>query len=89
MSSVKALLCYQNSGSGALTRICEMLIAGVPVIANSHAARSFYNKKGLIEFSVLEDIDSVLIDLKNQNYEMPEIIKKSANSLIAYLEGIN
>jgi len=34
------------NGSGALTRICEMLCAGVPVLANTYTALSYYNMKG-------------------------------------------
>ncbi|MFQ5964298.1 MAG: hypothetical protein ACE5KZ_08450 [Candidatus Scalinduaceae bacterium] len=57
LSSVKACLCYQEKGCGALTRIPDMLIAMVPVVANSHAARSYYNLKGVIEFSSFEKLE--------------------------------
>lgn len=36
----KAVLVHQKTGAGALTRIPEMLIAGIPVIANDQARRS-------------------------------------------------
>ena len=39
----KALLIYQPPTTGALTRISEALVAGIPVIANDAAARSYYN----------------------------------------------
>ncbi len=45
--NVKASLCFQSNASGALTRVCEMLVAGVPVVANDLAARSYYNLPGL------------------------------------------
>jgi hypothetical protein len=51
LSTVKACICYQEDGTGALTKIQEMLIAGIPVMANTHAARSYYGADGLIEFS--------------------------------------
>ncbi len=57
---VKAVLCYQKSGAGALTRIGEMLIAGVPVLASTHAARSYYNMKGVIEFRELDELKEAL-----------------------------
>jgi len=60
LSRVKAGLCYQSRGAGALTRICEMLIAGVPVLANSHAARSYYNRTGVIEFRALCELDEAI-----------------------------
>jgi hypothetical protein len=60
LSRVKACICYQESGSGALTRVGEMLIAGVPVLANAHAARSYYNMKGVIEFRELDQLREAL-----------------------------
>lgn len=39
----KALLIYQPPTTGALTRISEALVAGIPVIANDAAARSYHN----------------------------------------------
>ncbi len=60
MAKVKACLCYQQNGSGALTRICEMLLAGIPVLANTHAARSYYNLKGLFEFQELHELAAAL-----------------------------
>jgi glycosyltransferase involved in cell wall biosynthesis len=37
---------HQQPSSGALTRIIEMLIAGLPVLANIHAARSHFDYCG-------------------------------------------
>lgn len=53
LASVRAALCYQDHGGGALTRIPELLIAGVPVLANTHAARTYYGMQGVIEFPSL------------------------------------
>lgn len=63
LASAKALICYQEFGSGALTKIREMLLAGVPVLANAHAARSYheYEGKGVFEFSRLEDLESAAV----------------------------
>ena len=60
MLTVKACLCYQEQASGALTRIPEMLIAGIPVLANPHAARTYYNLKGVIEFSTFIHLKEAL-----------------------------
>jgi hypothetical protein len=62
---VRACLCYQERGAGALTKICEMLIAGVPVIANTVAARSYHGMTGVLEFSVLDGLRSALERLDN------------------------
>lgn len=71
-SGARAFLCYQESGSGALTRICEMLVAGIPVLANSHAARSYYNTKGLIEFEGLDSLEDALMRLDAFYEDIPE-----------------
>jgi hypothetical protein len=60
LSTIKACICYQENGTGALTKIQEMLIAGVPVIANIHAARSYYDADGLIEFFSFEEFKESL-----------------------------
>jgi hypothetical protein len=71
MSQVAACLCYQDNGSGALTRIREMLIAAVPVLANSHAARSYHNMKGVIEFAGLDGLGEALERLNEFTGDIP------------------
>lgn len=58
--TIKGCIVYQESGSGALTKIPELLVAGVPVIINSQAARSHHNLPGLFEFAALEQLSSQL-----------------------------
>ena len=83
LSRVKALLCYQESGAGALTRICEMLIAGVPVLANPHAARSYYHRKGVIEFRELDELGEALkqTDVFDGEIPLPQAPRISPLSL--------
>jgi hypothetical protein len=71
LSQAKACLCYQEVGAGALTRICEMLIAGLPVLANGQAARSYYGRKGLVEIRNLDDLESGLRRLDSLEEEIP------------------
>jgi hypothetical protein len=71
LAGVRAFLCHQESGSGALTRICEMLLAGVPVLASRHAARSYYNAPGLIEYAGLQDLELALAALERQTSDFP------------------
>lgn len=56
LTAVKCCIVYQENGSGALTKIPELLAAGVPLVINSHAARSYYNLPGIIEFESLEQL---------------------------------
>ena len=73
LTTIKACLCYQDKASGALTRISEMLVAGIPVLANTQAARSYHNLRGLIEFQTVDDIEKAFkeIDLVEGSIPIP------------------
>lgn len=88
LCSVKACICYQPSGAGALTRICEMLTAGVPVLAGSHAARSYYNIPGLIEFPALENLADALKQLDGATSYIPLPLPPETTLLIADIQKI-
>lgn len=81
LGTVKACLCYQEQASGALTRIPEMLVAGVPVLANSHAARSYYNLAGVSEFSDFDELGAAIEVLENQDYDVPSPVVPDAKAL--------
>lgn len=74
LTRIRVFLCYQKTGAGGLTRINEMLIAGVPVLANTHAARSYYNLKGLTEFREFDDLEKILKspDIFNDEIFLPQ-----------------
>lgn len=46
----KYAICYQQYGTGILTRIADLLSAGVIVLANHHAARGYGHKAGIKTF---------------------------------------
>lgn len=71
MSTVKACLVHQTMGSGALTRIIEMLVAGVPVLANTYAARSYHNLPGVIEFHNLNGLAGVFKEIEKVEGQIP------------------
>jgi len=54
MVRARACICHQEEGSGSLTRIMDMLVAGVPVLANRHAARTYHHLQGVIEYERLD-----------------------------------
>ena len=60
LAETKGCIVYQDNGSGALTKIPELLTAGVPVIINSHAARSHHNLPGIFEFDSFEQLGEQL-----------------------------
>lgn len=58
--NTKALICYQQQAGGALTRIQEALLAGIPVIANPIAARSYIGEQGVQLFDTVKDLEEEL-----------------------------
>ncbi|MBD2343421.1 glycosyltransferase [Anabaena subtropica] len=56
----KAILIHQLKGVGVLTRIPEMLVAGIPVIANRIAARSASHIPGVYIYDDPEELQSLL-----------------------------
>lgn len=68
LTSAKAVLVHQKAGVGALTRIPEMIIAGIPVIASSNACRSAFEYAGVYCY---ED-QSELAQWLDRSLPMPE-----------------
>jgi hypothetical protein len=56
----KAVLIHQKKGLGVLTRIPEMLIAGIPVITNRIGARSATHLQGVYVYDSPEELHSML-----------------------------
>lgn len=56
------LLINQPTTSGALTRIVECRIAGIPVYANFGAARDFYNLSDVHVYDTIEELESMLME---------------------------
>lgn len=69
LAGARALLMYQESATGVLTRIPEALLAGVPIIGNSIACRSALGFSGIHLF----DGPSELADLLNTDLPDPAI----------------
>lgn len=64
----KAALVHQQAGIGALTRIPELLLAGIPIIANSSACRSAFSYSGLYCYEQPHE----LAELMTKSLPMPE-----------------
>ncbi len=73
LEDVTACICYQEAGGGALTRIVEMLVAGVPILANSHAARTYYQTNGLVEFPNLPGVGKALTEIEAAGQTLPPL----------------
>jgi len=59
---VDALLIYQPPTTGSLTRIPEMLIAGVPIFVNFDAARDYHHVEDVMMYNSLEELFARLND---------------------------
>jgi len=51
LETTRALICFQKHGGGALTRVADALLAGVPVLGNDHALRTWYGSPGMRMYS--------------------------------------
>jgi hypothetical protein len=66
---VKAIFVYQEKGSGALTRFNDIRAAKIPIVANSNALRSYYNKEGVFEFTHPSELGCIQKMLNESQYE--------------------
>jgi hypothetical protein len=80
-----AVLIYQEAGVGALTRIPEMLIAGILVIANSNTCRSAYNYDGIYCY----DDDYELIKLMKSKLDLPKVLPSPIEAERRFIDCLN
>jgi hypothetical protein len=75
---VDMILIHQPPTTGALTKIPEMLIAGIPVLANFSSARNYYNTNGLFIYDNDITFYEILNSYKVSIPDLPEkpIIEK-------------
>jgi len=66
----KALIVNQRPSSGALTKLQEMRIAGIPVIANHSSLRSYHNISGIHPFKNFAELEQILV---NDDLDKPEL----------------
>lgn len=92
LTTCRAALVHQIPTSGALTRIPELLIAGVPVIANRSACRSTDQYSGVYCCESWVE----LVDYMSQSLGMPELLprpiaaeKKLIEVLSQFVESSN
>lgn len=71
--SADAVLIHQQVSTGALTRVPEMLIAGIPILINADAARSNYEHEGLFIYNTDEQLSKYL---KECNWSISPIFVK-------------
>lgn len=84
MKGAIAVLIHQKAGVGALTRIPEMLIAGIPVIANANACRSAFTYEGTYCY----DDKSELAELMTKNLSMPEVLPRPKEAEKRFIDSL-
>lgn len=67
-----ALVINQAATSGALTRIIEHLIAGIPVVASFGAARDYFHSKDVHVYYSMDELMALLKGFQSQETEMPK-----------------
>lgn len=72
MTTCTAILINQPPTTGALTRIVEAEIAGIPVVANTDSMRDYFNLRGIYEYRQLEELRMVL----SQELQIPRVPAK-------------
>lgn len=88
MISMDALIVNQPATSGALTRIIENLVAGLPVFASFGAARSYFDCSDVYVFRSLEELGIRLEHFVPHNAKMPERDVEAENRFINVVKGL-
>jgi glycosyltransferase involved in cell wall biosynthesis len=60
MRRARACVVHQVPTTGCLTRIPELLLAGVPVVANNVGARTYHNVPGIYVYERMEEISGLI-----------------------------
>lgn len=85
LMQAKAALVHQTASSGALTRIPELLIAGIPVIANSNACRSAFSYSGVYCY---DDLLELLDHLKQPLEEFPPLLPRPVAAEKRFIDAL-
>lgn len=90
LKNTNALLVHQNCGAGALTRIVDWGLAGIPVICTPHAARS---APALDNITVVNSVDEMLdlaetIQPRKGPRPIPEAWKKQISHVSRVLQAM-
>jgi hypothetical protein len=87
MKNCKAVIINQQASSGALTKITELQIAGVPIIANEPSLRSYCISKGCYSFNSINELNTILNN-KFVMPELPESIEKYEKRVVEIIDQI-
>jgi glycosyltransferase involved in cell wall biosynthesis len=81
LSEIDVLLVHQPAASGALTRIIESLIAGVPVLANIVSARNYFGTDGVYVYNS----DEQMVNYLAKDFSMPLIPERPVIEIESFI----
>lgn len=81
LQECSAVIINQKTSSGALTKIIELLIAGVPIICNHGSARSYYEYDGIYIYNNIKNLKKLILNyfLENKIIVKKPILESSIN----------
>ncbi len=85
LTKTDSILIHQGAASGALTRIQESLIAGVPVIANFSSSRNFFGTNGVYTYTT----DEQMVEYLMADKPMPPIPEYPQREYKLFTEMMN
>lgn len=80
-----AVIIHQITTTGALTKIIELLISGVPIIANAESVRSYWGFDGIY---VYNDDNQLTKMLDDYSFSEPEIPKEPSIFIQQFLDSL-
>jgi hypothetical protein len=84
MRNCRAMVISQGFSSGALTKIPEMLVAGIPVITDNGSSRSYKRTEGLHVFNSPGE----LADLMSADLPVPPVPDEPVNRFTAFKQVV-
>lgn len=87
MIEVDALVINQPATSGALTRIVEHLVAGIPVIASFGAARDYYQSDDVQVFYSMDELMDLLKSFQCGEAVMPHRNNKAEQRFVEWVRN--
>ncbi len=85
---IDGIVIYQPPTTGALTRIPEMLLAGIPVFANFNASRNYFGIAGIEQYNTFDELFEILkthVDAYSIGFERDDSAEKVFSCLARFL----
>ena len=84
---IDGVVIYQPPTTGALTRIPEMLLAGIPVFSNFDATRNYFGINGITQYNTFEELFGMLdihVDTVLPEYNKDDSAERVFSNLVSF-----